>query len=75
MARPGRKPKPYSTIPVGFQLHENVDNEIDELARELKMHRNAVITMLVAERRGKKVEELLVPNRNNDDQGELRVSA
>lgn len=75
MARRGRKPKPYSTIPVSFQLHENVDDAIDRLAYELRMPRNAVITMLVADRRGVKVEDLLVPNRDNDDQGDLRVSA
>lgn len=72
MARRGPKPKPYSTIPVSFQLHENVDAMIDKLADG--MHRNAFLTQLVAEKAGVKVEELLVPNRNND-QGELRESA
>lgn len=74
MARRGPKPKPYSTIPVSFQLHENVDDQIDRLAYKLKIPRNALITQLVADRAGLKVEDLLVPNRDND-QGELRESA
>ncbi|MGW5440456.1 hypothetical protein [Nocardia asteroides] len=65
MAR-GRKAKSYKTIPVTFRLHEKVSDQVDDLRGNLD--RSAFITMLIAEKAGKDLHELLVPNRETNQE-------
>lgn len=72
-AGPGRGHRlPYRPVVVGLKVHRNIDDLLDELAADAGMSRSAYFTALLAEKAGKNLEDLLVPE---NDQEVLRESA
>ncbi|MBF6410856.1 hypothetical protein [Nocardia farcinica] len=64
----GVKRLSYSRKTYGFKLHENVDKLIDELAAaETGGDRSRLLTLLVCERRGVPVDEILVPDEDGQE--------
>ncbi|MGY4102024.1 hypothetical protein ACW2Q0_21110 [Nocardia sp. R16R-3T] len=64
----GVKRLSYTPKTYGFKLHQNVDKLIDELAAaETGGDRSRLLTLLVCERRGVQVEEILVPDEQNQE--------
>ncbi|MBF6137830.1 hypothetical protein IU501_33200 [Nocardia otitidiscaviarum] len=64
----GVKRLSYTRKTYGFKLHENVDKLIDELAAaETGGDRSRLLTLLVCERRGVPVDEILVPDAQDQE--------
>ncbi|MFR9753643.1 hypothetical protein ACL02S_21760 [Nocardia sp. 004] len=64
----GVKRLAYTRKTYGFKLHRNVDKLIDELAAvETGGDRSRLLTLMVCERRGVRVEEILVPDEQNQE--------
>ncbi|WP_280405556.1 hypothetical protein [Nocardia brasiliensis] len=64
----GVKRLSYTRKTYGFKLHGNVDKLIDELAAaETGGDRSRLLTLLVCERRGVPVDEILVPDEQNQE--------
>lgn len=72
-AGPGRGHRlSYTPVPVGLKVHRNVASELDRLADAAGMTRSGYLTALVAEKARKNLEDLLVPENNQE---ELRETA